>query len=187
LKKLGRASRPSSVREMCYIGISVAVLAVLAQISIPLPFGVPLTLQTFAVMLVGIVLGAKKAAIALLVYLLLGAFGIPVFTPAGGASGFGRIVGAWGGFLMSFPLMAFVIGLGAETRKDILLLAGLVAGVVINLSAGMLWFAFITNAAISEAFVAAFAPFILAEIIKIAVLLFIQKPIRAVHIYGASR
>ena len=165
-----------STRELCYIGICVAATAVLAQISIPLPLGVPLALHTFAVMLTGIILGAKKAAIALLVYLLLGAVGVPVFTQFGG--GFHRIIGPWGGFLMSFPFMAFVVGLGAEKGKKLWLVISLMAGAVINLSAGMLWLAFVNEVSLGEAFAAAFAPFIIVETIKIVMAFSIGLPVR---------
>ncbi len=69
----------SYIRDICYIALFTALIAVLAQISIPLPGGVPLTLQTFAVPLAGLVLGSKRGTIATAVYVLLGAVGVPVF------------------------------------------------------------------------------------------------------------
>ena len=154
------------LRDTCFIAIFVAVIAVLAQISIPMPLGVPLTLQTFGVALAGIVLGAKKGAAAALVYLLLGAVGAPVFTQFG--AGFHRIIGPWGGFALSFPLMAFVTGLGADSGKKFLLAISLAAGAVITLSMGMVQFAFVSGVGFPEAFFAAFAPFIIADAIKMA-------------------
>ena len=62
-----------SVRDICYAGLFAAVIAVMAQISIPMPLGVPMTMQTFAITLAAVVLGSKLSAIATLVYLLLGA------------------------------------------------------------------------------------------------------------------
>ncbi|MDR2532330.1 MAG: biotin transporter BioY [Oscillospiraceae bacterium] len=168
-------------RELCYIALFVAVVAVLAQINIPMPLGVPLTLQTFAVMLAGIILGSKKAAIALIVYLLLGAVGVPVFTLFGG--GFHRITGPWGGFLMSYPVMAFVIGLGADSGKKHWLAVCLTAGAVINLSAGMFWLAFVSKIGLTEAFAAAFAPFVIPEGIKMVMAFSIGLPVR----YALSR
>ena len=64
-----------SVRDICYAGLFAAVIAVMAQISIPMPLGVPMTMQTFAITLAAVVLGSKLSAIATLVYLLLGAVG----------------------------------------------------------------------------------------------------------------
>jgi len=165
-----------SVRDICFIGIFTAVIAVCAQISIPMPYGVPLTLQTFAVMLAGIILGAKKAAIALVVYLLLGSVGAPVFTQFGG--GFYRVIGPWGGFLMSYPFMAFVAGLGSDTGKKYCIAICLAASAILNLSAGMFWYAFINEVGLTEAFAAAFAPFIIVESIKMALAFSVGLPVR---------
>jgi biotin transport system substrate-specific component len=166
------------VRDLCAIGVLTAVVAVCAQLSIPLPLGVPLTLQTFAVMLAGIILGAKKAAIALLVYLTLGAIGVPVFAMAGGASGLHRIIGPWGGYLMSYPIIAFVIGLGSDTGRKHWLAFCLAAGAVITLSMGMFWFAFASDVGLMAAFNAAFAPFIAVEGIKGVLAFGIGLPVR---------
>ena len=69
-----------SIQEICAIAIMTAVTVVLAQVSIPMPMLVPMTMQTFAVTLAGILLGAKGGAISMGIYLLLGAVGVPVFT-----------------------------------------------------------------------------------------------------------
>lgn len=151
--KLGRLS----TRELCHIGISTAVIAVMAQITIPLPV-VPLTMQTFAVPLVGAVLGAKKGTIAAIIYLLLGAFGVPVFAQFTG--GFSLIFGPTGGYLLSFPFFVFVVGLGADTRKRIGLALGLLVGSMINLFMGMLQLAFVLQLDVRAAFMGGVAPFI---------------------------
>lgn len=92
-----------SVRDICYAGLFAAVIAVMAQISIPMPLGVPMTMQTFAITLAAVVLGSKLSAIATLVYLLLGAVGVPVLANFSG--GIDKFVGPTGGFLISFPIM----------------------------------------------------------------------------------
>ena len=73
-----------SIQDLCGIAILTAVTAVMAQISIPMPFGVPLTMQTFAVTLAAIILGAKNGMISMMIYILLGAVGVPVFANFGG-------------------------------------------------------------------------------------------------------
>ncbi len=85
-----------SVRDICYAGLFAAVIAVMAQISIPMPLGVPMTMQTFAITLAAVVLGSKLSAIATLVYLLLGAVGVPVLANFSG--GIDKFVGPTGGF-----------------------------------------------------------------------------------------
>lgn len=63
--------------DLCMIGVVTAVIVIMAQISIPMPLGVPMTMQTFAITLAGIILGSKKGAVASLIYVLLGAVGVP--------------------------------------------------------------------------------------------------------------
>ena len=80
-----------TVSELVQIAVFTAIIAAMAQISIPMPAGVPMTMQTFAIPLAGILLGARKGTIATLVYLLLGAVGLPVF--AGFTGGIGILFG----------------------------------------------------------------------------------------------
>ena len=105
------------MRDITYVGLFTAVIAVMAQISIPMPLGVPMTMQTFAITLAAVVLGSKLSAYASLIYVLLGAVGVPVF--ANLSAGFDKIVGPTGGFLISFPLMAFIIGWGMSTKMHL--------------------------------------------------------------------
>ena len=90
------------------IGMFTAVLAVLSILQIPMPSGVPITLQTFAVALCGYVLGRKNGTLCVLLYLLLGFAGVPVFT--GMTAGIGKLVGYTGGFLYGFLFLAFLLG-----------------------------------------------------------------------------
>ena len=98
--------RHIATRDMVLCAVMAAVTAVCAQISIPMPSGVPVTLQTFAVPLTGYLLGMKYGLISVAVYILLGAAGVPVFT--GFRGGIGTIAGPTGGFIVGFLLM--VIG-----------------------------------------------------------------------------
>ena len=75
-----------SVRDICYAGLFAAVIAVMAQISIPMPLGVPMTMQTFAITLAAVVLGSKLSAIATLVYLLLALWACPCWPTSPAAS-----------------------------------------------------------------------------------------------------
>ena len=92
-----------SVRDICYSGLFAAVISIMAQISIPMPGGVPMTMQTFAITLAAVVLGAKLSTVSSVIYLLLGAVGVPVLANFSG--GFDKFIGPTGGFLISFPLM----------------------------------------------------------------------------------
>ena len=77
----------TNVKDICYIAIFTAIIAIMAQISIPLPGGVPLTLQTLAVPLAGIILGAKRGTLSTLVYILLAMVGVPVLAGLSGGIG----------------------------------------------------------------------------------------------------
>ena len=120
----------STVSDFCFIGIMAAVTAVMAQISIPMPMGVPMTMQTFAVTLAGIILGSRRGALSMLVYLLIGVVGVPVFSNFTG--GLPSLVGPTGGFLVSFPIMAYLIGLGIEFKNRLLFVLLLIPTAVLK-------------------------------------------------------
>lgn len=152
-------------RDLIICSLFAAITAVLAQISIPFPGGVPLTMQTLAVSLTGIILGSKKGFITQCIYMLLGAIGIPVFASFSG--GIQAIFGPTGGFILSFPIMAYVIGLICErTNNKGLILLAMVLGSVVNYAAGTLQFAFITKMSMMESFMACVAPFIITGLVK---------------------
>jgi len=155
-----------SLQEMITVGLCTAVIVILAQITIPMPLGVPMTMQTFAISLTAIILGAKKGALAALVYVLLGAVGLPVFS--GFSGGFQRLVGPTGGFLWSFPLMAFLIGLGAEKYRNskAAFLFWLTLGTVLNYVVGVVVFCLATQSSLAAGITACVLPFIPTTIIK---------------------
>jgi len=141
-----------------------------------MPGGVPMTLQTWAISLAGIVLGAKNGTLATLVYVLLGAVGAPVF--AGFSGGLGIIAGPTGGFILSFPLMALTAGIGEGKGSVSRLVCGLIAGTVINFAAGMLYFSLITTAGLQTAFAVAVLPFIPSAVLRIILLPAIGRSIK---------
>ena len=178
-----------SVRDLCFIGIFVAIIAVLTQVTIPLPGGVPFTLQTFAIPLAAIVLGAKKGVIAAMVYLLLGSIGAPVFAGAliGNPSGIHRLIGPWGGYLLSYPLVMLIVGKGAESENKEQLALFLALGVIVNLTMGTLQFYLFNlltpgmpEITLQAAFLAGFAPFILIEIAKMVLAFIVGLQVRKI-------
>ncbi len=97
------------LKGMVFAALFAALTGAVAWFKIPLPFTpVPITLQTLMVLLSGAMLGAYYGALAMIIYLIMGSIGFPVF--AGGSSGFGAILGPTGGYLLSYPVAAFVIG-----------------------------------------------------------------------------
>jgi biotin transport system substrate-specific component len=151
----------------------VTVLTALgAQISVPLPFTpVPFTLQPMIVLLGGAALGARLGATAQAVYLLVGLAGLPVFAaspvlPQGAA----RLLGPTAGFLVSYPLAAFVAGWLAERRFDRQYLTSLVAmtaGLVVIFAGGLSWLAYGPTALGFPGAVATVAPFLVADLVKL--------------------
>src|SRR3989442_3588930 len=110
LSSLPRARAARAARRALAVLLGAALVAAAAQVSLPLPgTPVPVTLQPLAVLVVGGLLGAPLAAASLLLYLALGAAGLPVFTPFG-VPGLGRLLGPTGGYLPAYPLAAFAVG-----------------------------------------------------------------------------
>lgn len=98
--------------NMVMIAMFTAILSILSQIAFQLPGGIPLTLQTFGVVLIGVVLGNRYGFYSVLLYLLLGAVGVPVFANFNG--GLQVLVSSTGGYLIGFLPMVFLAGLGGR-------------------------------------------------------------------------
>ncbi len=169
------AKQGFSVRDLTYCAIFAAIIAVLAQITVPLPGGVPFTLQTFAVMLCGLVLGAKRGAVSTLIYLLLALCGVPVL--AGLRGGAPMVFGLTGGFLVSFPLLALAAGLVAQKNLAVQL-AGLLAGIAVNYAVGTVWFSILSGRSIGEALALCVLPFLITDAIKLVMALLLGPALR---------
>ncbi len=143
-------------------------VAACAHITIPLPFTpVPLTLQNFGVLVVGMALGSRRGFAALALYLAEGAFGLPVFNPTG-LGGVAQLLGPTGGYLMVYPLVAGVAGWAVERGTATFAraaVAGFVAEIILFAS-GIGWLAFLTHS-FSKALWFGGYVFLFAEIIKI--------------------
>ncbi|MCL2353705.1 MAG: biotin transporter BioY [Defluviitaleaceae bacterium] len=158
------------------MAVFAAIIAICAQIQIPFVSGVPFTLQTTGVILSGLILGPKKGTMAVVVYVLLGAAGVPVF--AGFSSGIGIISGYTGGFILSFPLLAFVSGI-ASTKKQLLLWPVFVSiGVAANLTLGMVWFSFVTGNTLPASFTMVVLPFLITSLLQIIASISLGRSLR---------
>lgn len=137
-----------SIRAICFVGLFAAVTSVLSILSIPTPWGVPFTLQTFAMALSGYVLGSRYGTGAAALYVLLGLVGVPVY--AGMKAGPAVLFGATGGYLFGFILMTFLCGFGMELmekrkRGFLLLLLFSALGLAACHIPGILQFRFVMN------------------------------------------
>jgi biotin transport system substrate-specific component len=150
------------------IGASLFV-ASCARVTVPLPFTpVPLTLQNFGVLAVGLLLGSRRGLAALALYLVEGAFGLPVFSPSPLGGGIAQILGPTGGFLMAYPLVAFVAGWIYERTSGLFVWAAMasVAAELVLFASGLSWLAILTRS-VSTAIRYGLYWFIFAEVIKV--------------------
>jgi biotin transport system substrate-specific component len=166
---LERPSRTAEWAKQAAIVIGASLfVALCAQPSLRLPFNpVPLTLQNFAVLLVGLLLGWQRGFAALLLYLVEGASGLPVFSP-GGAGGIAQLFGPTGGYLMAYPFVAAVSGWLYErgSRSFIRAAVAAFAGEVLLFASGVGWLALWFHSA-SQAVKYGLYWLICAEVIKI--------------------
>jgi biotin transport system substrate-specific component len=130
---------------------------------------IPITGQTFAVLLTGALLGSRLGAAAVIAYLIEGAIGLPFF--AGGAGGIVRFFGPTGGYLVAFPAAAFITGAFAEHGWDknyLRAAAAMAIGSAIIFLGGWAWFSILTNTPAVPAFQIAVLPYLPGDVIKIA-------------------
>jgi biotin transport system substrate-specific component len=150
------------------VGFSL-LTALAAQLVVPLPWTpVPVTGQTFAVLLTGALLGSRMGALTMLVYLAEGAAGLPFFR--GGAGGAQHFAGATAGYLFAFPVAAFVTGRLAERgwdRRFATAAAAMALGSLVILAGGWAWLSLFYRTA-ADAFAAGVLPFLVGDVIKIA-------------------
>jgi biotin transport system substrate-specific component len=151
------------------VGASLFV-AVCARITIPLPSTpVPLTVQNFGVLLVGLLLGSKRGFAALALYLAEGAMGMPVFSPVG-PGGIAQIFGVTGGYLLVYPLVAALAGFIFERGKKTFArasVAGLLAEILL-FTGGLSWLYFWTHSLTKAAYLGLYW-FLAAEVIKVMI------------------
>lgn len=169
--------------DMVYIGIFTVLIAVCSWISIPA--AVPFTLQTFGVFMAVEVLGGKRGTMAVLVYILMGAVGIPVF--AGFQGGIGVIFNTTGGYIVGFLCSALIMW-AAESlfgKKPLVRLLSMVAGLIACYVLGTIWFMVVygrTTGAVGLMTVLGWCviPFIIPDLVKIGLAYFISRKIRGV-------
>lgn len=144
---------------------SAAIIAVLAQITIPLPL-VPITGQTLAIGLIVTILGKKYGTISVLLYVLLGAVGLPVYSNFSG--GLSILVGPTGGYIVGFIVQAYIMGIYLDKFGYNYLHANIsnLIGMIITLAFGTIWLKVAASLTWSGAFLSGTVPFILVGIIK---------------------
>ena len=167
-------------RDMTMVGVMAALICIAGPLTVPLG-PIPLTLANFAIYLTAAVLGAKLGPLAVLIYLLLGVVGVPVFS--GFSGGFQKLAGPTGGYLVGDQPCAFIIGLGVKpgettpTHKWKLPLF-MVLGAAVLYILGTAWFMVQSGNGLTASLAMCVTPFLPADVIKIAAASLLAWPIR---------
>ena len=158
------------VRVLAVI-LGAVLVAVAAQVSIPLPgTPVPMTLQPMAVVLVGGLLGGPLGALSMILYLAMGAAGLPVFTPTVPLVGLARLLGPTGGYLLAYPVAAWAVGAVVREGSSVWrVTCGVLAGLALIHLGGLAQLLILTGSASAAAQLGTL-PFLLGDLLKIAVL-----------------
>ncbi len=174
VKEKGRIA----AREICYTAMFTAIIAVCAWISIPLPGGIPVTLQTMGVCLAAGFLGWKRGLLAVTVYILLGLCGVPVF--AGFTAGAAKLGSPTGGYIVGFLFTAVAVGVVSDYvrpkndwARTGILAAAMALGIALCYAFGTVWFMYVYNAGAESTVTLAGAlsmcvvPYLLPDLVKI--------------------
>lgn len=172
-----------TVKSMVFTAIMAALICIAAPFSIPVGL-VPISLATFAVYLAGGLLGSKRGALAVVVYILIGAVGLPVFS--GFSGGLAKLLGVTGGYIIGYVPCALLSGLLYDRTKRVWTLPiGMVLGTLACYLFGTVWFLVstaegaITGASAAAAIMTCVVPFLPGDAIKIAAACALAMPLRA--------
>ena len=171
----------NNLKPLVFAALFAALLAAVAPFKIPLGFTpVPITLQTLVVLLSGAMLGPYYGALSMILYVVVGTLGLPVF--AGGGSGIGALLGPTGGYLFSYFIAAFAIGKILQIRKNPKYLdyvLAMIAGTIIIYTLGAGWGMVVTGLGIAAIMVGWVLPFIIGDTIKLLIAAYIANKVDA--------
>lgn len=170
-----------STKSIAMIALFIALTCVAAYISIPLPLpGAPhLTLQNFVILLIALLLPMSEAFTTIILWMILGILGLPVFI-SGGAS-FGYIAQAWGGYTVAFPLLALILPLlrGEKYNRIRYTIVAVFGALFIDVY-GMIWLMEWNQLSLAKAFAMGFVPFLVVDVLKAIVVAQIIPALRLV-------
>lgn len=180
---MNRKNTLSDTRNLVLCGMCAAITCILAPLSVPLAGGVPVSLATFAVMLAGVLLGGSLGAFSQLIYVLLGAVGLPVF--AGWTGGLGNVLGMTGGYIIGYIPCAWLTGLiykktgsrAKRTAKIFFMILGMICGTLALYVIGTAWFMAVTGMGLGASLAACVIPFLPGDFIKMAAVVIIGLPL----------
>lgn len=170
-------------KQMVLIALMTAVTCVLGPLSIPLPFSpVPISLTNFAIFLAIFVLGMKSGTISFIIYLLLGAVGVPVFSSFRG--GFQVLAGPTGGYLIGFIFLALIMGFALDhfDRKLVPTIIGMIIGMAVCYAFGTVWLAKLLSLSFKEGLMMGVIPYLPGDAAKIIIAAIVGP-----KLYGATQ
>lgn len=170
-------------KQMVLIALMTAVTCVLGPLSIPLPFSpVPISLTNFAIFLAIFVLGMKSGTISFIIYLLLGAVGVPVFSSFRG--GFQVLAGPTGGYLIGFIFLALIMGFALDhfDRKLVPTIIGMIIGMSVCYAFGTVWLAKLLSLSFKEGLMMGVIPYLPGDAAKIIIAAIVGP-----KLYGATQ
>lgn len=170
-------------KQMVLIALMTAVTCVLGPLSIPLPFSpVPISLTNFAIFLAIFVLGMKSGTISFIIYLLLGAIGVPVFSSFRG--GLQVLAGSTGGYLIGFIFLALIMGFALDhfDRKLVPTIIGMIIGMAVCYAFGTVWLAKLLSLSFKEGLMMGVIPYLAGDAAKIIIAAIVGP-----KLYGATQ
>ena len=170
-------------KQMVLIALMTAVTCVLGPLSIPLPFSpVPISLTNFAIFLAIFVLGMKNGTISFIIYLLLGAVGVPVFSSFRG--GLQVLAGPAGGYLIGFIFLALIMGFALDhfDRKLVPTIIGMIIGMAVCYAFGTVWLAKLLSLSFKEGLMMGVIPYLAGDVAKIIIAAIVGP-----KLYGATQ
>ncbi len=167
VKSKATSKSKAALLDLVFVALFAAVMTVCAQIQIP--FGeVPFTLQTLGVFIAASLLGWKRGTLSVIVYVLLGLAGVPVF--AGFSGGIGVLFGPTGGYIIGFIFTALIVGLMTEKlgKKLWVEIVSMILGLAVCYAFGTVWFMFQMKMGLVESLLLCVVPYLIADALKIA-------------------
>lgn len=168
-----------NIRSMVFMAIFAALICIAGPISVPLPGMVPISLGTFAIYLTGAMLGGKRGTVSVVVYILLGAVGLPVFT--GFMGGFAKLMGPTGGYIVGYIPLVLLTGIFADmpSKKHWTMPVGMVLGTAVMYTIATVWYMILTDANLATAFLNCVVMFLIGDSIKIVLTTIIAIPLKS--------
>lgn len=177
---LTRSFAGRNVRHMTLVGLMTAVICVLGPLAVTLPVSpVPISLGTLAIYLAVSVLGMKLSAASVVIYILLGLVGVPVFTNF--TAGPGKLLGPTGGYILGYTFLALICGAFVERlfRRPVLCFLGMLLGTGVFYAFGTVWLKFQMNVTFPQAFVLGVLYYIPGDLVKIIIAMTLGFQIRS--------